>query len=266
MEPEFIGVVGSQGRMGAWLVRLLSQAGLRVRAADLKAGPVNWSWLAECPVVFLAVPIPALAEAARNLGPHTREDGVVMDLCSVKEAPVRYMLEHCRGEVAGCHPLFGPAAAEMKDRLVFVCPGRGRRWLDWWTGFLKVRGARVVEIMPARHDWLMARVQVLRQLALFSFGLSLARLNFDAREDLPLAGPWFSSLLEILGAQLRQTPELYADLALSNPEARPVMEEFARSAGQVSRLVAAGDREALVECLAEVARRFPHLAGEEGGE
>lgn len=253
MDPGFISVIGGLGGMGGLMVRLLNQAGYRVRIADIRAGSIDWAEIAVSQVIFLAVPLTAVQQVMTELGPLTRTDGVIIDLCSLKEAPLQTMLEHARGEIIGSHPLFGPSVTSIANQVVYVCAARGHRWLPWFCEFITGLGARVVEINPAEHDQLMARIQVLRHMLLFTFGLSLARLDFEAARLLPLAGPWFAQLVDMLQAQLRQSPDLYADLAMANPESKPVWNEFLKAAGEFSLSIAQGDRPAMLNLINQVA-------------
>lgn len=252
MEPEFIGVIGGNGGMGTLMVRIFEQAGYGVKVFDPRQGPFSWKEAAQCPVLLLATPITAMNDVLENIGPHTRKDGAVIDICSIKKAPVEAMLEHCRGEVIGSHPLFGPSTESLKDQVVFLSPARTGNWLDWFKAFLESQGSRIVEIDPVAHDELMSRIQVLRHLLLISFGLSLSRLDFNIKENLPLSGQWFSQLVGMLDAQLDQGPGLYADMALNNPATEQVMGEFIKAAGEVSDTVASGDRGAVINLINEV--------------
>ncbi len=257
MEPDFIGVIGGRGRMGALMARLFTEAGYEVLIADLKDGPVPPDWAAQCRVLLLAVPIPVLPGLLERLGPYTRRDGVVIDIASVKQEPVEAMLKHCRGEVIGGHPLFGPGVKSLDGQLFFVCPARSKRWLGWWLDLLERFGIRAVEIEPRRHDWLMAHVQVLRHLLLFSFGLSLARLNFDAFGLATLSGPWFNQLVQLLTRQLGQGPDLFADLAGHNSAAAEVAAGFLAAAQEVASAYTENDRQAIIELIGEIADHLP---------
>jgi len=263
MEPGFIGVVGGLGRMGSFLVRLLTEAGYQVCVADADAPSTSWIELARCQVIFIAVPIPSVDKVARRIGPLTRPDGVVIDICSLKDEPVSSMLDHCRGEVIGSHPLFGPDIVSLKNQLVFVYPARTEKWLSWFSTFLTDRGARVVEIEPLEHDRLMARVQVLRHVLLLSFGLCLRRLDFDIGRHLPLSGSWFSRLVEMVSRQLAQSPELYADLAVHNPATGRVLEGLSEAVSETCRAFALRDRGAIIDLIDEVKAYLPPRA--EGG-
>jgi prephenate dehydrogenase len=209
--------------------------------------------VAESDVVVLATPISTIEDVARKLGPFTREDGVVIDICSLKAGPVQSMLAYCRGEVVGSHPLFGPRITSLQDQLVFVCPARSNRWIGWFRSFLRDRGAKLVDIDPAGHDRLMGTVQVLRHMLIFCFGRSLVELGFDPGADLPLSGPWFSQLMGMLKNQLGENPELYPELSFPNPATREVAAAFLKSASEFAQAYSNGDRASLVGLIKETA-------------
>ena len=234
------------------MARIFTDAGLKVSIFDAKSGPIPWPEAARAEVVVIAVPIPAIEDVVKNLGPHTREDGVVIDIASLKEAPLKTMLAHCRGEVIGSHPLFGPNIDSFQGYTFFLCPARSEKWVTWFSSFLENLGASPVVIDPARHDRLMARIQVLRHMFLFCFGRSLMRLEFDVDKDAPLSGPWFSELINQLNRQLDQGADLFADLALFNPEADRVFDEFFRAADEVAESFSSGDRSRIVGLINEV--------------
>lgn len=255
-DPPFnkplVGIIGGRGRMGRWLEARLEEDGHQVRVADRGHGPPLAELAAACPVLILAVPVPAVARVMAQVGPFTRSDGLLLDIASLKEAPLAAMLQHARGEVIGGHPLCGPTAPSLAGQVFFVCPGRGNRWRAWLGDWLARAGARVVEMEAAAHDRLMAQVQSLRHMLLLGLGHTLLEAGFDPGRDLPLAGPWFGSLLGLLEHQGRQPAELYADLALNNPAAPPLLAALAGSLARIAELAAAGDRRGLVEMMDQV--------------
>jgi len=258
LEPKSIGIIGGMGRMGAMMARFFSEAGYAVEIADTKLGDPCPKSITENDVILLSVPISAIEDVAARIGPLTREDGAVIDIASVKEQPVRSMRRHCRGDVIGSHPLFGPDITSLKDQVVFVCPSGLNHWIDWFVDFFSERGARVVSIDPERHDRLMANVQVLRHFLIICFGRCLMEMNFDLSSDLPVSGEWFSQLVRILSRQLEQSPGLYADLAFHNPAMMEVVEHFLNSARETASLYTARDRSGLVRLYQDIsANLFP---------
>jgi prephenate dehydrogenase len=252
MMPESISIVGGMGRMGRLFGRLFEEAGHRVQLADTLSGPISWEEAAECDVVLLAVPIPQVEEVVVELGPHTRRDGVVIDIASVKEGPVQAMLRHCNGEVIGSHPLFGPSINSLENQVLFVCPTGPTRWLEWYRSFYEDRGATVVEIDPARHDRLMASVQALRHLLLLCLGRSLMNLDFDLAADVPRSGPWFSDLIAMLARQSEQPGDLYCDIALHNRHMEQALTSFCAAVREICDLYRNKDRSNMTRVMREV--------------
>lgn len=252
MKPTSVGIVGAAGRMGSLMARLLQEAGYGVECADTRKDKASAERVAQNDVVILAVPISSLETVVKQIGPFTREDGAVIEIASVKQEPVRFMPEHCRGEVVCSHPLFGPSITSLKDQVVFLCPVEPGRWTEWFRSFFSERGARVVDIGPERHDRLMATVQVLRHLLLFCFGRTLTELNFNLEDDLNVSGPWFSCLVEMLRRQLDQSPNLYADLALHNPAVNEVARRFIEAANEAGTLFESLDGDGIKNYISQI--------------
>lgn len=255
-DPDFFGasvlVVGGLGRMGDWLASRLAEAGCQVEVSDARGEPLRAETVAACQVVLLAVPISQVEEVMVQAGPHTDAQGLVMDVASLKAAPLDSMLRHTRGEVVGCHPLFGPWEDAARDQAVFLCPGRGERWKRWAAAFWRGLGARVVEMDPSAHDRLMAQVQTLRHLLMACLGRVLQEQGFDPQRDLPLAGPWFGRLWEVMANQARQPASLYAELASANPWGVQAAESLARAAQLLARSLLDGNHQDLASRLAVV--------------
>ncbi|MCB2192223.1 MAG: prephenate dehydrogenase [Deltaproteobacteria bacterium] len=247
-----VGIIGAQGRMGAWLRRLLEPAVGRLLTADIKGEPATPEWVASCQMIILAVPVQAVEGVMQAIGPHTDPEGVVVDISSLKQMPLASMLAHARGEVVGAHPLFGPGADSLKEQVVFLSQGRGRRWLTWLKRFLRNQGAKAVVMAPERHDHLMAQVQTLRHLLLYAFGWSLMKMGYSPEDDGDISGPWFRELLSMLVHQSGQPAELYADLALHNPDGLHAARTLLQGLGSMVSALEGKDRGALVETMEQV--------------
>ena len=129
-----IGLIGGRGQMGRWFQHFFASQGLEVLVADLDTEQTSQEVASLSDVVMLAVPIPEVAKTARALAPHLQPQAALMDLTSVKQAPMDAMMAHFPGEVVGTHPLFGPLATDIAGQTVVLCPGRGERWFNWLQG------------------------------------------------------------------------------------------------------------------------------------
>ena len=62
-------------------------------------------------VTIISVPIDLTEQVIAEVGPHVPEHALLMDVTSLKEAPVAAMLASTRASVVGTHPMFGPQRA-----------------------------------------------------------------------------------------------------------------------------------------------------------
>lgn len=244
-----VGIIGGEGRMGRLLGRIFKEAGHQVISSDLHSGPSPQETARSCQVVILAVPIPETEAMAALVGPHTRRDGVLVDITSVKAGPMQAMLANANGAVVGAHPLFGPTAPSLDQQLVFMCPGRGEAWLAWLKNFFQSRGARVREIGPEKHDRLMAQVQSLRHLMLTCMCQTLMQTGFELDLELEFSGPWFKTLMAVLAQQYEQPADLYADISLANQASPQVMRALAQSVDRMTRALEKGDKPEMVAMM-----------------
>lgn len=121
------------GRFGAAVADLAHSVGLHPVAFDSTApvpairraaSAADLARRAE--IVLLAIPVPAIPAALRDLAPHLTPRHFVLDAGSVKLAPVAAMRATLGARVPwiGTHPLFGPISLARDERplRVVVCP------------------------------------------------------------------------------------------------------------------------------------------------
>ncbi len=212
-----IGIVGF-GRFGQFAARILGRD-FSVSAYDPKSpsgdpGVCRGSLreVARKPCLLLCVPISQMERVCRRLGPLLTPGQLVMDTCSVKEEPLRLMLEHFPEsvEVLGTHPLFGPETGRhgIAGLEVVLCPGRGNR-VRTIKQHLETRGVKVSITTPTEHDRAMARTQ-----ALFHFlaqGFSRMKVGPDT-----LATPGPAQLFRAFQDVRGDSRQLFRDLQQMN--------------------------------------------------
>lgn len=235
--------------MGRWLAAQLKKLGCRVEATAGRDHEEESRLAQFCDILVLSVPVHQIEPVMARLGPLTKPDGLVIDLCSLKADPLNSMMRHARGQVLGCHPLFGPSAESLEGQIVFLCQGREGVWTDRVRGFLQRQGTDVHETTPEDHDTLMASSQSLRHMLMAAFGAAMAGAEQDVAKVEPLAGPWFGRLTQVLRQQCTQPPELFADLALGNPEAVEIIGRLRRSIDAIDDALVDGDRSGLLEAM-----------------
>jgi prephenate dehydrogenase len=206
-------------------------------------------------LVVVATPVAAVAEVARRLLAERRSDPgfVVTDVGGVKGQIVD-MVDDPR--FVGGHPMAG-SEQEGPDGAsadLFV----GATWVLTPTGstdpdaFRTVRsvvasfGADAVELSPQRHDALVAIVSHLPHLA----AATLMCLASDASEEhavlLRLAAGGFRDMTRIAAGE----PAIWPDIFRDNAGAVLVaLDDLQERLGRARRMIAEGDRGALIELL-----------------
>lgn len=249
-----IGIIGATRGMGRWFADFLSAAGYVVHRTGRSQGLSLPELAARCSVVIVSVPIASTLEVIAEVGPHLREDGLLMDLTSVKAEPVAAMLKATTAEVVGCHPLFGPGIDHIAGQNIVLCPGRGEKWLAWWKNFLWEKGARVTETTPERHDELMALIQGLNHINTITMGLVLAKSGESLLRLSGVTTPLFRDKAAIVKRLFGNSPDLYAHILTSNPHLEEVLTIYEETLQELRTLVRKKDAKALSALLESYGR------------
>ncbi len=254
--PRTIAIVGGRGQLGSVLVRLFSDLGHRVLIADVDTTLRAAEAAAMADVTVISVPIDATADVIAAVGPHVREEALLMDVTSIKEAPVAAMLSATRGSVVGTHPMFGPTVHSLQGQRVVLCRARGDSWADWVSQSLTARGLIVSETSAAQHDRAMSIVQVLTHFQTQVLGVTLARLGVPLAETMPFTSPAYLLELYVTARHFAQDPALYGPIEMRNPQTTAVTGAFGAAARDVADVIARGDQAAFTQLFGEVRQFF----------
>jgi len=247
-----VAVIGGHGGMGTVMARLFGDLGHQVIISDLDTPLSAGDAASVADVVVVSVPIDVTEDVIRHVGPRVREDAVLMDVTSIKQAPVAAMLASTRASVVGTHPMFGPNVHSLQGQRVVVCRARGDEWATWVTRMLQARGLTVQDATPEHHDRVMAVVQVLTHFQTQVLGLTLARLGTPLDETLRFTSPAYLMELYVTARHFDQSPDLYGPIEMRNPAVGDVTAGFRNAAQEVSEILASGDRERFRALFAEV--------------
>ena len=234
-----IGILGF-GRFGRLMARYLAadfpvsvcDSGKNAdRIAAAGAQPATLEEAAGQKILILSVPISAFVAALDRVRPHLRPGALVVDVCSVKVLPDRWLSEHLPGNVGylPTHPMFGPdsAADSLQGRKIVLCPGRveAERY-ESIRSYLEKKGLVVIETTAKAHDR-----EIGVTLALTHFiGRSLSRFG---AVPLSIDTEGYKRLLHILGVVENDTWQLFADMNRYNPFADEIREKFKAAMGEV---------------------------------
>jgi prephenate dehydrogenase len=221
-----IGIIGF-GRFGKLTARYLSEDfevvvySRRDRSADIEragAKPASLETVCAQEMVLLSVPISEIKGVLKRIRPILKDSALVIDVCSVKVYPTRWMTDILPQTVSilPTHPMFGPdsAADSLTGRKIFLCKERISDALyHKIKSYLSSKGLVIIETTPDEHDR-----QIAVSLSLTHFiGRSLS--EFDAVAlDIDTEG--YKRLLHILDVVEHDTWQLFYDMHRYNPYAR----------------------------------------------
>jgi chorismate mutase/prephenate dehydrogenase len=249
-----IGVVGGTAGMGAFLARVFFAGGFSVETMGAGEGPPAEEIAARSDLVIVAVPIHVTVDVAKRIAPHVRPGACIIDVTSIKRAPLAAMLEAAPAgvDVVGTHPMFGPHGVDFDRQKVVLCRGRGDTWFPRVKALYEAFGADTIEATAEEHDAQMALIQVLVHEKTLVLGSVLERLDADLDRSLQFASPIYRTELAMIGRMFSQQAELYADILTVNPEAARVSHLFEQEAAHFARAVAMGDRDAIIARFRQV--------------
>ena len=136
-----IAIIGA-GKMGVWFAKFFKSKGFDVILADRKKEKISQikrrlqveltsdfkAAVQNADQILICVSISAFEEVVKTISPAIQEDQVVMDICSIKEAPVKIMHQYIKNAtVLGTHPVFGPGSNGVKHKAYVLTPTNCRR-------------------------------------------------------------------------------------------------------------------------------------------
>jgi chorismate mutase/prephenate dehydrogenase len=261
-EPKTVLIVGGAGAMGGVLAGLFRELGHHVLIADLGTHPRAEALVAQADVVVISVPIAVTEAVIQQLGPLVRADAVLIDVTSIKAAPMTAMLQATQASVIGTHPLFGPGSSTLIGQRVVLCRGRGDQWYQWLADSLKARGLTITESGAEEHDRAMALVQVLTHFQTQVFGLALARMDIPLETSRRYTSPAYLMELYVAARHFAQAADLYGPIEMRNPATSEVTAQFQRAAQEIAEILASGDQTRFAAMFQEVRAFFGDFAQE----
>jgi len=192
--------------------------------------------VAGCPLVIVANDLASLEEACRKIAPYVSAETIVMDVCSVKVAPVKILRQvfgkRCR--LLATHPLWGPQAVaanggteglKMAWHELQGGPFDGVRQL--FEGALKLS---ILPMLPEDHDKEMAWVHGLT----FFVGRGLLQLN---PPESGLATHYYNELMDVVGVEKTHSYDLFMTIQQGNPYTDDIRRQFVEILGKLEATI-----------------------------
>lgn len=213
-KPNIIGIIGGTGRMGQWFKVFFEKKGYEVLISSRRTQLSNKELAQKSDVVIISVPIKVTIEIIKEVGPYISQEALLMDITSLKKAPVKAMLKYSNSEVIGAHPLFGPSINSLNDQTIILCPARGDTWMPWLKEVFKEAHLEITT--PEKHDQIMSIIQALTHFFLLGFAITLKEAPFPMGTLMRYATPNFQIICQQVLNLNNQNPEIYASIQFDN--------------------------------------------------
>ena len=265
-----VAVIGA-GKMGVWFAKFFLAKDYDVVLADrkkekleaLKALMVDLTTnfqeaVQDADQVYLCVSINAIEEVVKVISPVLHEGQVVMDICSIKETPIKTMHQYIKGAtVLGTHPVFGPGSNGVKHKAYVLTPTNAKEhvFAEKYKLWLEKEEAHVFVMSPKKHDELMSVVLGLPHfLGLVACETLLEQKNLP--ETKKVAGTTYRMLFTLAEATAMETPDLYAAVQTNLPELEKIEDTFMAKAQELPTLIKNKDTQAIVERMEQLKKKL----------
>ncbi len=264
MGNESVALLG-YGRFGRALGQLLGEAGVPHRAFDAHVevpAPYRVGSLRElvtgAAFVIVAVPVPAMRSALRDLREHLEPSQVVFDVGSVKVRPEAAFASVLGDAIPWCgtHPLFGPLSLALAERplRVVLCPAKAHPQAAAQVRALYERiGCEVIVQTPESHDRMMAHTHAL------TFFVAKGMIDAGAATNVPFAPPSFQAISRTIETVRSDAGHLFEAIARDNPFAPEARKELVRALAAIDAALDANANEEPVEATESTRFAIPDL-------
>ena len=227
-----VAIIGA-GKMGRWFTKFFLEEGdsvivssrtkeklLKIRDEFDVEIANNVNAVKNANRVLICVPIENIEDVVKEIHPHVRPDQVIMDICSIKEAPVKIMHKYIKtGTTLGTHPVFGPGVKGIKNQNFILTPisNKEKVFAENFKGWLEERQVNVLIMSPKKHDELMSVVLGLPHFLGLVVCDTLSDLdNYTEMERVARAS--YKMLLTLAEAVASEETEFYTSLQMNLPE------------------------------------------------
>lgn len=139
-------IVGGGGKLGSLFARYFTLSGYYVEILEQQDWQSADKILNETDVIVVSVPIAKTVETIKRLKPYLTDNMLLVDLTSVKRAPLQAMLDVHAGAVLGLHPMFGPDIASMAKQVIVRCDGRFESRYQWLITQIQIWGQNFTKL------------------------------------------------------------------------------------------------------------------------
>jgi chorismate mutase/prephenate dehydrogenase len=261
-DAEEILIIGGLGKMGRWFADFFGNQGHRIEIYDPQADSEQPAivtrledGLERASFALVATPLDVVPQVIERLA-ELRFSGTIFDIASLKGhlKPAIAMARAVGVSVASCHPMFGPGARTLSDKVVCSCDCGDPAATAKVEAFFRDTAATLVKLSLDEHDRIVSHVLGLSHLIniLFTKVLAASGLPHDRLRE--VASTTFLSQMATTITVIRENPELYYAIQRNNPYTPELYAALKQACGDVTEWVLAGDQEAFVKSMQECKR------------
>jgi prephenate dehydrogenase len=252
-------IIGAKGSVGSLFCAALAADGRRIVTIDLQRSGESQEHadyfscdvrnpdaavqraLGAAELVILAVPERVALEAWPKISALLGARTLLVDTLSVKSRFAELVHHaHAQAEVLSINPMFAPSLGFAGNNAAAVPLVDGPQ-TKAFIELLESWGCRVQLVSAEEHDRTTAAVQVATHAAILTFGASLMRLGYDARQAAALMTPPHRSMLALLERIATANPEVYWEIQAENPFAASARAALSSGLSDLARWVDQGD-------------------------
>lgn len=260
-----IGFIGAAGDMASLYARILHEKGHEILVSDknkerlrqkyagleVKICESNKEAARLSDLLIYSTPISETPEIIQESAPYLRENAVVGGFTSVKTYEVDALLKSSPSdtEIITFHPMHGPSLNPKNQKCVII-PVRTREdsRIKEIEGIVKSTGINVFYVDSAsEHDRVMADTQVLTHFAFLSMGNAWRMLGFHPEDNVVYQNEVDRIKALFTKRILSQNPEVYAGIAIFNPEGKRHVRQYVNSLDSIMELVLKEEKGKLLE-------------------
>jgi len=269
-----VAIIGGTGKMGRWFTKFFLDEGMQVivsgrskekllKIRDELGAEIadNVNAVKSAERVLISVPIENFEDVVREIHPHIRPDQVVIDICSVKEFPVKVMHEYIKtGTTLGTHPMFGPDAENIQDQNFILTPTitKERKFAEDFKTWLEKRQVNVSIMSPRKHDELMSVVLGLPHFIGIVVSDTLTDC-VDLLETKRAAGTSYKLLLSLAERVVSQEPEFCASLQMNLPRVESVEGVFCEKTREWLKAIKRKDKSTFADKMRVVKAKLERM-------
>jgi len=206
-------------------------------------------------VTIYSVPIAYMEETIKELAPLAKKGSMLVDVCSIKTFLAQTMKKYAKKWVfvLPTHPMFWPYIEEIVGQIFVLTPlfeedKQDERYI-LIKNFLEKQGAKVIETTSEKHDKMMAVVQWLTHINMFTVWETIKRMEISVEESLDFVSPIYKLMIASVARYIWQDPKLYWDIQMYNPEVLKVHDRFMEVIKDFNETVQNKDEEKFIKII-----------------